>query len=114
MYIPARKTDYTKLSTYKIQAKYIGKIYRLKLNEVDFTFKIVEMRKTKQVFFNSFDADISDSIRQDIHMLEREDRERTKHYSNMMEHIVLLCSSDSDNKTKYVIERLNHARTGTQ
>ena len=31
--------DYTDLNTYKIQAKYIKKIYEMKINEIDYFFK---------------------------------------------------------------------------
>ena len=54
------------------------------------------------MYLNTFDAEDSDNIRQDIQMLEnkvREDQERIRQHSNMIEHIEILCHSDGDNDT---------------
>ena len=98
--------DYTNLNTYKIQAKYIVKLYSLKRNVIEYNLKIAELRKLKQVYSNILDAEDFDKIKQDIQMLENkttEDQVRIKEYSKMIEHIEILCNSQGRTyDTKYL------------
>ena len=67
--------DYTNLNTYKTQAKCVVKLHKLKRDKINHTFKIAELRKLKQVYSNTFDAEDSDNIMKDIQMLENKVRE---------------------------------------
>ena len=62
--------DYTNLNTYKIQAKYIKKIYEMKINEIDYLNKIKELCKLPKVYESVFDQDDVLNVRRDICMLE--------------------------------------------
>ena len=108
--------DYTNLNTYKTQAKYIAKLYNLKRNAIEYNFEIAELRKLKQVYSNLFDAEDSDKIMPDIQILEnkaREDQERIKECSTMIEHIeicCICCNSEGTNDTKYLEEKPINAK----
>ena len=52
-----RKMDYTDLNTYKTQAKYLKKIYDMKINEIDYLKKIKELCKLLKVDENAFDQE---------------------------------------------------------
>ena len=63
--------DYTDLNTsYKIQAKYIKKIYEMKLHEIDCLNKIKELCKLLKVYENVFDQEDVLNVRHDISILE--------------------------------------------
>ena len=88
--------DYANLNTYKIQAKYIVKIYNLKRNVIQYNFETAELRKLKHVYSNTFEAEDCNKIMQDTQMLEskaREDQVRINQYSKMIEHIEIVCNS---------------------
>ena len=56
------------------------------------------------MYFNTFDAEDSNNMWQDIQILEnnvREDQELIKHYWNMIEHFEVLCNAKGNNDTKY-------------
>ena len=65
-----RKMDYTDLNTYKIQAKYIKKIYEMKLNEIDYSNKIKELCILLKVYESVFDQEDVLNVRRDISILE--------------------------------------------
>ena len=62
--------DYTDLNTYKIQVKYIKKIYEMKKNEIDYSNKIKELRKLLKVYESVFDQEDVLNVRRDISVLE--------------------------------------------
>ena len=86
--------DYTDLNTYKIQAKYIKKIYEMKLTEIDYSNKVKELCKLLKVYESVFDQEDVLNVRRDISILEgkiQEDKNLVKHHSNLLEHIEILC-----------------------
>ena len=94
-----RKMDYTDLNTYKIQAKYIKKIYETKLNEID------ELCKLLKVYESVFDQEDALNVRRDISILEgkiAEDKKLIKQYSDLIEHIEVLCQYRGITDTKYL------------
>ena len=97
--------DYTNLNTYKIQAKYIKKIYEMKINEIDYLNKIKELCKLPKVYESVFDQDDVLNVRRDICMLEgkiQEDKYFLKHYSDLIEHIETLCQNGGSGDAKYL------------
>ena len=100
-----RKMDYTDLNTYKIQAKYIKKIYEMKINEIDYSNKIKELRKLFNVYESLFDQEDVLNVKRDISNLEgkiQEDKNLIKQYSNLIEHIEILCQCGGITDTKYL------------
>ena len=100
-----RKMDYTDLNTYTIQAKYIKKIYELKLNEIDYLNKIKELCKLLKVYESVFDQEDVLHVRRDISILEgkiQEDKNLIKQYSDLIEHIEILCQCGGNTDTKYL------------
>ena len=65
-----RKMDYNDLNTYKIQAKYIKKIYEMKINEIDYLNRIKELCKLLKVYESVFDQEDVLNVRRDISILE--------------------------------------------
>ena len=97
--------DYTGLNTYKIQAKYIKKIYEMKINEIDYLKKIKELCKLLKVYGNVFDQEDVLNVRRDISILEgqiSEDKRLITQYSDLIEHIEILCQSGGIQDTKYL------------
>ena len=97
--------DYTDLNTYKIQAKYIKKIYEMKINEIDYLNKSKELCKLLKVYESVFDQEDVLNVRRDISILEskiQEDKKLTKQYSNLIEHIEILCQCGGIKDTKYL------------
>ena len=97
--------DYTDLNTYKIQAKYIKKIYEMKLNEIDYSNKIKELCILLKVYESVFDQEDVLNVRRDISILEgkiQEDKNLIKQYSNLIEHIEILCNLVGNNDTNYL------------
>ena len=100
-----RKMDYTDLNTYKIQAKYIKKIYEMKINEIGYSNKIKELRKLFNVYESLFDQEDVLNVKRDISNLEgkiQEDKNLIKQYSNLIEHIEILCQCGGITDTKYL------------
>ena len=100
-----RKMDYTDLHTYKIQAKDIKKIYEMKINEIDYLNKIKELCKLLKVYESVFDQEDVLNVRRDISILEskiHEDKNLIKLYSNLIEHIEILCQCGGIKDTKYL------------
>ena len=86
--------DYTNLNTYKLQAKYIKKIYEMKINEIDYLNKIKELCKLLKVYESVFDQEDVLNVWRDISILEgkiQEDKNLIKQYSDLIEHIEILC-----------------------
>ena len=99
-----RKMDYTDSNTYTIQAKYIKKIYELKLNEIDYLNQIKELCKLLKVYESVFDQEDVLNVRRDISILEgklSEDKKLIKQYSDLIEHIEILCQCGGIIDTKY-------------
>ena len=98
--------DYTSLNTYKIQEKYIKKIYEMKLNEIDYSNKIKELRKLLKVYESVFDQEDVLNVRRDISVLEgkiEEGKNLIKQYSDLIEHIETLCCQNGvSGDTKYL------------
>ena len=97
--------DYTDLNTYKIQAKYIKKIYEIKLNEIDYSNKIKELCKLLKVYESVFDQEDVLNVRRDISILEgkiSEDKKLLKQYSDLIEHTEILCQCGGLTDTKYL------------
>ena len=97
--------DYTDLNTYKIQVKYIKKIYEMKINEIDYSNKIKELRKLLNVYESLFDQEDVLNVKRDISNLEgkiQEDKNLIKQYSNLIEHIEILCQCRGITDTKYL------------
>ena len=97
--------DYTDLNTYKIQAKYIKKIYEMKLNEIDYSNKIKELCKLLKVYESVFDQEDVLNVRRDISFLEgkiSEDKKLIKQYSDLIEHTEILCQCGGLTDTKYL------------
>ena len=97
--------NYTDLNTYKIQAKYIKKIYEMKINEIDYSNKIKELCKLLKVYESVFDQEDVLNVRRDISVLEgkiQEDKNLIKQYSNLIEHIEILCQCRGIGDTKYL------------
>ena len=97
--------DYTDLTTYKIQVKYIKKIYEMKINEMDYSNKIKELRKLLNVYESLFDQEDVLNVKRDISNLEgkiQEDKNLIKQYSNLIEHIEILCQYRGITDTKYL------------
>ena len=97
--------DYTDLNTYKIQAKYIKKIYEMKINEIDYLNKIKELCKLLKVYESVFDQEDVLNVWHDISILEgkiQEDKNLIKQYSNLIEHIEILCNLVGNNDTNYL------------
>ena len=97
--------DYTGLNTYKIQLKYIKKIYEIKLNETDYLNKINELRKLVKTYESVFDTHDVVNVRCDISFLEgniQEVKKLIKQYSDLIEHIEKLCQSGGSKDTKYL------------
>ena len=97
--------NYTDLNTYKIQAKYIKKIYEMKINEIDYSNKIKELCKLLKVYESVFDQEDVLNVRRDISVLEgkiQEDKTLIKQYSNLIEHIEILCQCRGIQDTKYL------------
>ena len=97
--------DYTDLNTYKIQAKYIKKIYEMKINEIGYSNKIKELRKLFNVYESLFDQEDVLNVKRDISNLEgkiQEDKNLIKQYSNLIEHIEILCQCGGITDTKYL------------
>ena len=104
--------DYTDLNTYKIQAKYIKKIYEMKINEIDYLNKIKELCNLLKVHESVFDQEDVLNVRRDISILEskiQEDPNLTKQYSNLIEHIEILCQCGGIKDTKYLDVKPKHA-----
>ena len=107
-----RKMDYTDLNTYKMQAKYIKKIYEMKLNEIDYLNKIKELCKLLKVYESVFDQKDVLNVRRDISLLEgkiSEEKKLIKQYSGLIEHIETLCQNEGSNDTKYLDEKPKNA-----
>ena len=97
--------DYTDSNTYKTQAKYIKKIYEMKLNEIDYSNKIKELCKLLKVYESVFDQEDVLNVWHDISILEgkiQEDKNLIKQYSNLIEHIEILCNLVGNNDTNYL------------
>ena len=97
--------DYTDLNTYKIQVKYIKKTYEMKINEIDYSNKIKELRKLFNVYESLFDQEDVLNVKRDISNLEgkiQEDKNLIKQYSNLIEHIEILCQCRGIADTKYL------------
>ena len=62
--------DYMDLNTYKIQAKYVKKIYEMKLNEIDYLNKIKELCKLLNVYESILDQEDVLNVRREISILE--------------------------------------------
>ena len=105
--------DYTNLKTYKIQMKYIKKIYEIKISEIHYLNKIKELKNLIKVYENVFDNDDVSTVRSDICSLEgkiQEDKQLIKKYSDLIEHLEILCCSGGDKGTKYLDEKPKNAR----
>ena len=97
--------DYTDLNTYKIQAKYIKKIYEIKLHEIDYLNKIKEFCKLLKVYESVFDQEDVLNVRRDISSLEgkiSEDKKLIKQYSDLIEHTEILCQCGGSGDAKYL------------
>ena len=97
--------DYTNLKTYKIQMKYIKKIYEFKINELYYRNKINELLKLLKVYKDVFDNNDIRNIKDDISMLEdkiQEDKQLIKKYSELIEHVEILCQEIGMKDTKYL------------
>ena len=97
--------DYSDLNIYKIQAKYIKKIYEIKLNEIDYSSKCKELCKLLKVYESVFDQEDVLNVRRDISLLEdkiSEDKQLVKQYSDLIEHIEILCQFRGITDTKYL------------
>ena len=104
--------DYTDLNTYKIQTKYIKKIYEMKLHEIDYLSKVKELWKLAKVYESVFDQEDVLNVRRDISILEgkiQEDNNVIKQYSDLIEHIEILCNLVGNNDTKYLDEKPKNA-----
>ena len=111
--------DYTDLNTYKIQAKYIKKIYEMKLNEIDYLSKINQLCKLLKVYESVFDQEDVLNVRRDISVLEgkiSEDEKLIKQYSDLIEHTEILCQCGGIKDAKYLdvkpkngVKRLNRS-----
>ena len=96
--------DYTDLNTYKIQAKYIKKIYEMKLNEIDYSNKIKELCILLKVYESVFDQEDVLNVWHDISILEgkiQEDKNLIKQYSDLIEHIEILCCQNFMGKLRH-------------
>ena len=97
--------DYTDLDTYKIQAKYVKKIYEMKTNEIDYLNKIKELCKLLKVYESVFDQEDVLNVRRDISILEgkiQKDKTLIRQYSDLIEHIEILCQNGGSGDTKYL------------
>ena len=98
-----RKMHYTDLNTYKIQVKYIKKIYDMKINEIDYLNKMKVLCKLIKVYESVFDQEDVLNVRRDISILEgkiSEDTKLIKQYSDLIEHIEILCQRGGIKDTK--------------
>ena len=88
-----------------MQVKYIKKIYEMKINEIDYSNKIKELCKLLKVYESVFDQEDVLNVRHDISILEgkiQEDKNLIKQYSDLIEHIEILCQCGGNNDTKYL------------
>ena len=103
--------DYTDLNTYKIEAKYIKKIYEIKVNEIDYSNKIKELCKLLKVYESVFDQEDVLNVRRDISLLEgkiSEAKKLIKQYSDLIEHIEILCQNGGSRDSKYLDVKPNN------
>ena len=106
------KMDYLNLQTYKTQMKYIKKIYEIRINEIDYKNKISELIKLMRVYESVFDNEDIINIKSDISMLEskiEENKQLIKKYSDLIEHIEILCNCQGMNDTKYLDKKPKNA-----
>ena len=97
--------DYTNFNTYKIPAKYIMKIYEMKINEIDYLNKIKELCKLLKVYESVVVQEDVLNVRRDISLLEgniSEDKKLIKQYSDLIEHIEILCQNGGSADAKYL------------
>ena len=85
--------DYTTLNTYKIQMKYIKKIYDIRINENTLKFKQIELNKLMETHKDIMDEEDKENIMNDIKFiqdeLEQDELNITK-YATLIEHIEML------------------------
>ena len=94
--------DYT---DHKIQVKYIKKIYEMKINEIDYLNKIKELCKLLKVYESVVVQEDVLNVRRDISLLEgniSEDKKLIKQYSDLIEHIEILCQNGGSADAKYL------------
>ena len=104
--------DYTNLKTYKTQLKYIKKIYQKKISETDYLNKISELIKLLKKYEGIFDDEDVCNVKHDISFLEgktQEDKQLIKKYSELIEHVEILCQNGGSPDTKYLDAKPKHA-----
>ena len=77
----------------------------MKINEIDYLNKIKELCKLLKVYESVFDQEDVLNVRRDISILEskiQEDKNLIKQYSNLIEHIEILCQCGGIKDTKYI------------
>ena len=104
--------DDTNLKTYKTQLKYIKKIYEIKINETGYLNKITELIKLLKKYEGIFDDEDVCNVKNDISFFEgkvQEDKQLIKKYSELIEHIEILCQNGGSPDTKYLDIKPKHA-----
>ena len=104
--------DYTNLKTYKTQLKYIKKIYQKKNSETDYLNKISELIKLLKKYEGIFDDEDVCNVKHDISFLEgktQEDKQLIKKYSELIEHVEILCQNGGSPDSKYLDTKPKHA-----
>ena len=104
--------EYTNLKTYTIQMKCIKMIYEIKITETDYLNKTNELEKLLKNYEGIFDNEDVCNVKGDIPILEgkvQEDKQYVKIYSELIEHIEILCNSGGNKETKYLDTTSKHA-----
>ena len=77
----------------------------MKINEIDFSNKTKELCKLAKVYESVFDQEDVLNVRRDTSLLEgkiSEDKQLTKQYSDLTEHIEILCQNGGSGDTQYL------------
>ena len=85
--------DYTTLNTYRIQMKYIKKIYDIRTNENALKFKQIELNKLMETHKDIMDEEDKEDILKDIKFIQEkidENELNIKKYATLIEHIEML------------------------
>ena len=97
--------DYTNLETYKIQMKYIKKIYHIKLNEKTRKFKQIELNRLMEVHEDIMDEEDKENIMNHIKSIQdklEQDELNIKKFAILIEHIEMLIHTESGEDLKYL------------
>ena len=91
--------DYTTLNTYKIQMKYIKKIYDIRKNENALNKKQFELNKLMEIHKDIMDEEDKENIMNDIKMIEdkkEKDELNIKKFAILIDHIETLINYECE------------------